>query len=485
MKSVKKNIIFNLMMVLCKIIFPIISFPYAARVLGVENIGKVNYCISVINYFVLFAGLGVNVYATREGVRYRDDKDELSKFAKEVFSINFVSTIVAYILLFGLIISNVFYKHTELMLVCSLNIVFSTFGIEWVYQIVEDYKYISLRTIVIQFISFICLITCVKKREDYIIYAIITVFAAGGNCFANIWQSRKIINWKKRFSLDIKKHFKPILIIFGVSASTSIYLSLDMVMVGVIRDDYEVGLYSAAVKLNSVVKTLITSISSVLLSRLSYYKALNKNEDYIGLLKRGVNTILILVIPASFGIIYLSREIMIIFCGKEFDSAVFACIILSVNMVFSVVDGMIYNQICLPNKLEKQASKATFVGAAGNFVMNLFFVYKWGYEGAAITTLLSEVMVFCILLKVANKVVDMKEVFKSVHQYILSGGLMMLILFFLGNIVHCGTVMRVIMGMIVGGVSYFGALIVVMHNDYVNELIIQVKDRIKSVMRMS
>ena len=477
-RSVVKNIAFNLLRVICGIIFPLISFPYAARVLGVVNIGKVNYCTSVINYFVLFAGLGINVYATREGAKYRDNKEELSKFVKEVLVINIASTIISFAVLFLLVSLHFFDKYIEVLWICSLTIAFTTFKIEWLYQIKEDFKYITIRTIIIQFISFICLFCFVRNRDDYAIYALITVIATGGNCFINLWQSKRIVNWNGHYGYDFRRHFKPLLTIFGVSLSTSIYLSLDTVMVGAIRNDYEVGLYSAAVKLNSVIKTLITSVSTVMLSRLSYYIAKDKRENYAELLKDGINCILILVIPASLGIAFLHEEVIELFCGKEFLNAGIACIILAINMAFSVTDGMLYNQVCLPNGLEKEASYATFIGAGVNFILNLIFIYKWGYIGASITTLISEVIVFGILIRTASKVISLAHIFESSNQFLAAGGIMLTGLCGFSLLMNLKALPHTIISVIVGGCIYISCLLL-----FRNPFLLKCINAVKNIRR--
>ena len=78
------------------IIFPIISFPYASRILLPSGIGKVNFANSIIEYFVMFAALGVVSYATREVAKIRDDNHKLNAFSREILLINFISTAISY-----------------------------------------------------------------------------------------------------------------------------------------------------------------------------------------------------------------------------------------------------------------------------------------------------------------------------------------------------------------------------------------------------
>ena len=426
-KSLKINIFFNMLKALMHIIFPLISFPYAARVLGVDNIGKVQYCNSIVSYFILFAGLGIANYATREGTKYRGNRSELSKFAKEVLSINIISTVISYGVLF--VVAEAFLRdYLSLLIICSFLIAFTTFSIDWIYQIEEDFVYISIRTIAIQFLSLIALFLFVKKADDYIIYTAITVVANGGNCIFNWVHSRKYVDWfDKPEKLDYKQHIKPILLIFSISISASIYLHLDSVMVGAMRGDHEVGLYSAATKLVTVVKSVITSISAVLLSRLSFYAHKNDELKYKTLLKNSINCVLMVAMPCGIGLAILRKEILLLFCGKEFMDAAFASLILSINLIFSVIDGMLYNQVFLPLKLERQASIATIAGAIISFVLNYFFILKWGFSGAAVTTLISECVVFIILSSFASRRVNIRELFENSYQYIAGVGAIVII----------------------------------------------------------
>ena len=153
-KSIKVNMILNAIKGLMSIFFPLISFPYVSKVLGVDNIGRYNFANSIISYFVLFAGLGINTYAIREGARLREKENEFRQFANEMFSINILSTIMSYVLFaLLLIIVPKFQEYKTLLIILSLQIIFKTIGIEWIYSIYEDYAYITLRSIVFQVIS--------------------------------------------------------------------------------------------------------------------------------------------------------------------------------------------------------------------------------------------------------------------------------------------------------------------------------------------
>ena len=96
MKSLKKNSFFSFLNAFSTLIFPIITFPYASRILHPEGIGQVNFAVNTEGIFSLIAGLGIANYATREAARLRENRFELSKFCKEMLTINFLSMFVAY-----------------------------------------------------------------------------------------------------------------------------------------------------------------------------------------------------------------------------------------------------------------------------------------------------------------------------------------------------------------------------------------------------
>ena len=149
---------------------PIITFPYASRVLLPKGIGMVNFANSIVSYFVMIAGLGISGYATREASRLRNDKISLSKFCKEILTINFISTGIAYILfIIALLFIPKLHDYKILLLVSSSSILFTTIGIDWFYTSQEEFKYITIRSFIFQIISLVFLFTFVRSSKDYVL----------------------------------------------------------------------------------------------------------------------------------------------------------------------------------------------------------------------------------------------------------------------------------------------------------------------------
>ena len=192
-KSLSINVLLNTLKTVLGIIFPLITFPYISRVLGVENVGKVNFSSSVVSYFMLIAAFGISTYAIREGAKIRDNRKEFIEFSNQVFTINVLTTVLAYFLLGILIIfSAKIRNYTGLIIILSTAIVFVTIGADWLNTIYEDFGYITVRTLAFQIISLVLMFVFVKESGDYYKYAVITVISSAGGNLCNFFSSKKI-----------------------------------------------------------------------------------------------------------------------------------------------------------------------------------------------------------------------------------------------------------------------------------------------------
>lgn len=417
-RSLKINSVINLIKTILGIIFPMITFPYASRVLGVENIGKVNYANSVVNYFVLIAGLGIATYATREGAKVRDDQEKVNQLCSEVFIINMISTIAAYAGLVVLMFIPMFHGYRTLILIYGATLVFNLVGISWLFNIFEDFLYITVRTVIFQVISLIMLFCFVRTEEDYLVYAgLIVLSSVGANIF-NLFYGRRYIRLFHRSSYNLLKHIKPIFIIFGMSVASTIYLNMDTTMLGVMKGDHDVGLYTAAIKINRIVCSLITSVCTVFIPRLSYYVEKKMKKEFDTLIYQALNYIMCLTIPAAAGLSILSEEIILLFSGMKFIEAVPIMRVICINIVFSVVNGFLTYQIFMPLSKEKETLYATIGGAVVNVILNYFLIKEIGPAGAAMASVIAEMSVFLICRWYMRKFYDSYKLFAELWKYL-------------------------------------------------------------------
>lgn len=420
--EIKKPIIvssvFNIIKTFSSLIFPVITFAYASRILGDVGIGQVNFAKSIVSYFVMFAMLGMNYYGTREGAKLRNDRDAFSKFAHEMLIINGITTIIAYVfLLISLISVPKLQDYRSLLLISSAAILLQGLGLEWMYQAIEEYRYIAIRSVVFQIIAFVALFLFVREKNDVIPYAIITVLAGSGSYLLNFLNARKYIQFRRYDHYEIRGHLKPIFWLFAMVVSIELYTVLDSTMLGFLKGDAAVGRYTAAVKVNKMVISLITAAGSVLIPRLSFYIRHNEGRKLNKLLETFYNYVFLISVPASIGLFMLSDDIIVLFSGNGFISAGLTMKILT-PIVLVIPFSMTTNQQTLiPMGKEKLMLIATSVGAVVNLTLNGFLIPLYAENGAAIATVAAETAVAVISFFNIRKYFGMKKVFCRYWQY--------------------------------------------------------------------
>lgn len=396
-KSVGVNAVLNAIKASLSVIFPLITFPYATRVLGVENLGKVNYSQSIEHYFALIAALGITTYAVREGSKLRDDKTKIEQFTNEVFTLNICTTACSYILLFFLlIVSKKMEEYRLLILLQSLSIIFSTIGVDWLNTIYEDYLLITVRGIITNIASMVVLFLLVKTPEDYYIYAMLTVLTNAIIGISNLYYCRRYTKIKICFDRKIFRHLKSSIIFFANSLAVSIYVSADTTMLGWMVGDYYVGIYAVAVKVYNIIKTMLASLYVVAIPRLSYYVGSHNEDEFKKLYSKILTYLTLLLLPCMAGLISLSKDIILLLSGEEYLEATRTLQILGVALIFSIFGGVVTNCLNIPLKREIVNMRATVISAAVNVVLNIFFISQFKHNGAAMTTVISEFLVFSI-----------------------------------------------------------------------------------------
>lgn len=390
-KSINSNTIFNTIKSVMAVLYPLITSPYVFRVLQTDNIGKINIGNSVVSYVSLVASLGVTTYAIRECSKVRESKEDLSTVSSQIYSINILSTLIAYIALaFVLIFAKPLENYRLLICIQSTTVLFTTFGADWMNTVMEDFRYISIRTILMQVISLILMFVFVHRPEDYMIYAVICVLASSGANVINYFYRKKYCKTKFTWKMDLKHHLPKIMLLFSLILSQTIYVNSDMTILGLIKGDHEAGLYSTAVKIYTIVNTTIASIAWVVIPQLSIHFQ-KKNYDEINkLLKYALNFILVLGIPSICGLEIIAPHLISALAGEEYVDASLSLRILGIALLFSFFGGWVGNMIRIPSGKEKSSLVITSVCALINLVLNLIMIPIWGLNAAAFTTAVSE-----------------------------------------------------------------------------------------------
>ncbi len=442
-KKLGINAVLNSIRTIMTVIFPLITYPYVTRVLQPENIGKLNFASSFIGYFSLIAVLGITIYASREGVQYRDDREKFSRFASQIFTLNLITTVISYCLLtICILLIPKLHEYTVALVIYSFTIIFSTLGMEWIYNVYEDYVHITVRSIVMQAISMILLFVLVRDAKDLYIYASLNVLASVGGNIWNYFRAKKYFYYTISNKKEIFLHLKPSLIFFSSSLAASIYSNIDTTMLGFFKDDWTVGIYSAAVKFYGILKTLILAITNVAIPRLTYYKSQGDEEAFNKLLSKIIKIVVTLLIPMVIGLIIVSEDMVVVLCGEDYLASGRVLQLLSIAILVSIFATIVNGCILIPSRLEKIALRGTVTAAIVNAVLNLPMIPWLGEKGAAITTIIAEASVFIIGWWYARKLVKLEDMKKTVIISIVASLLMFIPSVIIANFVTNSALLR-------------------------------------------
>ncbi len=395
-RSLRRNAILNGIKQSVSILFPLITFPYAARVLGAVEYGRYSFAVSVVNYFSLFAAFGISKLAIREGARIRDDKNKIATFSSNIFTFNLLSTIITYIAMAIMIVfSSKMQGYTVLIIVQSIGIILTTIGVDWINTIFEDFEYITLRHIFVHIIRALLLFAFVKSESDVVIYCAVMVFSSYGGNIINLLYVRKYVKPKISFRFNIRLVAIPACIFFVNSIATTIYVNSDITMLGFYLNDHDVGIYSFSSKLYNVIKYLLDALIIVLVPRLGYLLE-NNHTKYSYYVDRIFKLVLTLTIPIAFFLAFMSDSIIQLVGGYDYSEGVKPLILLSGSVIFALLSSIYCNCLLIINKLEKYTLISTSISAVVNVGLNFLLIPLMGINGAAITTFAAEILNFLI-----------------------------------------------------------------------------------------
>lgn len=477
-KSLGLNAILNSFQGILNIIFPFITFPYVSRVLSVSGMGKYNFSSSIISYFLLIAGLGINTFAVREGAKLRDNREEISKFASKVLTINLISTLISYILLFVLLfVVTRLHEYSIAILLFSIQIVLTTIGVDWLYVIFEEYAYITVRNIIFKLISIVLLFMLVRHSDDYVNYVIVTVIASTGSYIINFIYARRFCDLRLNFGFNYVFYIKPILIIFASTVAVQIYVNSDVTMLGFLKGNYYVGIYNVSVKVYTIIASLLASVLAVTIPRLSMLMGKNKMRQYNKLLLKLVNTLLLIIIPSIFGLIILSKDVVVILGGSKYLSSAPALSILSIAIIFKLFCSVFNNCVLIPAKRESKSLIAFVIAAVINIGLNFILIPIFAECGASFTTVLAEFFAMVINLYYGRDlilpIILNRKTLKNLTSVIIGTLVMSFLCILLGRILHV-LLIRVTIQVLVSIVIYFISL-VVMKNSVALDFIFELK----------
>lgn len=459
-------------------IFPIITFPYTSRILGPEGTGKVNFATSLVSYFVLLSSLGIPLYGIREIARVRDDVKSLKKVAQELFLINLISAVLIQI---GFVVFVVFNEQLNnekyLYFIISTSIVLTAIGVDWLYQGLEKYSYITIRSLILSSISCVLIFLLVKNESDYYMTSCIGVLASMGSSILNFFNAKDYLFSSDYKKLNLKHHLKPLMKVFVMNFLISIYIQLDIVILGFLAPAKNVGYYTSAIKLTKMILAVLTSIGTVLLPRLSNIIANGLVDKFQELIQKSLSVICFLSIPCTFGLIAIRSQIILIFAGSEYLEAA-DCLAISAPIIPMIgITNILGLQILYPLGRDNLVTISVATGAIISLLLNILLIPTHKHLGSAIANLISELIVLVIMFTIVEVNYKIKWPYKSIVKYIISS----IFMFFLVGIIQSMQIsiwLKLLFEIFTGAIIYI-AILYIFNEFIVTQLIIKLSKRQK------
>ena len=412
-KSLKLNFVMNAILTMSSFIFPLISFPYVSRILLPEGTGKVSFATSLIAYFLMFAQLGIPTYGVRACAKVRDDRAGLTRTAQELLIINLVMTAISYTALFlALAFVPRLRSERPLYLLVSLSILFNTLGMEWLYKALEQYTYITLRSIAFKLVALAAMFLLVHSKQDYVIYGGITIFASSASGVMNFIHARKFISLRPVGGWHFRPHLKAVAVFFAMACASTVYTNLDTVMLGFMTGDETVGYYNAAVRIKSILVSIVTSLGTVLLPRASYYVERGQMDRFRQITHKALNFVFLSAVPMTVYFILFAKQGIFLLSGENYAGSVAPMQWIMPTLLFIGLSNILGIQILVPLGRERVVLWSIIAGAVVDVVLNLTLIPGFGAAGAAAATSVAELTVLAVQFIVLGR--QAREGFASV-----------------------------------------------------------------------
>lgn len=478
MKSLKINYLFNLLLTVSNIIFPIITYPYAARVMGANALGLVNFANSFLTYFIILSSLGVPVYGLREIAKIRNNKFELSKLYSELMSISAILSVASSVLYFIIVyLFSTFTKNQFLHGILGISIILNLFSIDWFFTGLEEFKFIAIRGIIIRLLSLILLITLVKKSEDYIIYAALGLLASALANIFNFIISMKYVKYQFN-NLNLLKHVKPIVLYSILAITINMYFNLGITLLGFLSKNEQVANFTVAFRLILLSLTFISSATYTVMPRVSYYLNNDMGDAFIEVFSKVLKFFGMIAFPLALAIFLLSEQFIYIFVGKEFITAGRCFQVLAPVVIISGLSNLVGNNFLLPSRGERQVLYSALAGLTINIIANTIFIPIYGSIGAAISYLLAELTILCYQIVILQK--HHSSIFKLIFyeirytHYIASSVIVGLFIIVLKIVMH-SQFLIMILSLVICPVIYL-IMLMYFEDAILNDLLIKFKN---------
>ncbi|MDR0676024.1 MAG: oligosaccharide flippase family protein [Elusimicrobiota bacterium] len=444
-----KNYLYNVVFQIFSIILPLITTPYVSRIFGPSLIGVYAQTFVIVSYFVLIAGLGVNIYGNREIAFVRDDKNQLNQTFWEIIVMRIITVTVVFVCFIFLLVFYQF-KYKEILLIQSINILAVALDISWFFLGLEDFKTNILRNVIVKLLLLFFIFLLIHDLKDIYLY----VGLMGGATFLGnlvFWPHLKKFIYKPDKPLKLFRHFKSSLILFIPQIMISVYGLVSKNMLAVMDSNKSLGLFENSDKISNAALILVTSSCVVLIPRLANNHAKNDNALVKSMVSKSFDFVSFLAIPITFCLMSVAESFSLFFFGFKFQGI--GIVLFSIAPVIIMIGwkNTLGIQYLISIGKEKDFIISAIIGSLVNILLSFILIPILGAVGAAVSLVISEFLIIVYQAFIIRKDLNIISLFLQTWKYFFAGIVMSLVIKFLSFFTKgiLGLFIQILLGAIV------------------------------------
>ncbi|WP_407429296.1 flippase [Arcticibacter sp.] len=419
--NLRKNLITNLILTSSNALFPIITFPYVTRILSIESYGRIAFIEAFTGYFLLFSALGIPLYGIREIAKIKSNPSGCTKLVLELTCLQLALSLffsLTYLIAAFFIPS--LQDNLDMVKVACLILIGSSFSIEWFFQGIEKFSYITYRSLFTKSLNVLSILLFVNASDDYLVYYMISAATVILNAGWNFAYFLRRFYTEVTVPLSIKNHLKPLLVLFSINISISFYTILDTVILGLLTNSVNVSFYSVPLRFVKIFWTIVSGIGVVIIPRMA--DMFKRDDTYAiqSLIRKSTNIVFLITIPFCAICMAFPQEILSSISSEKYNQAADALRVLSAVPLVIGICNVLGTQFLLPIGQERKILHATIAGLVISLVLNFTLIPSMGYLGASIACLAAESAVCIYIFLVARKYTNVRIDFSLIIQIALS-----------------------------------------------------------------
>lgn len=360
-------------------VFPLITMPYLARVIGADGFGKIAFASAVVVWFQTVADWGFNLTATRDVAQYRDDREKVSQIFSNVLWARCLLMLISGVVLLGLVaIVPYFRENVAVILITSLMIPGYILFPDWMFQALEKMKYTTIFNLLMKLLFTVAVFIFINKREDYVIQPLlstISYFICGIGALYLILHKWGYTLYRPQWK-EIIKTIKGSTDVFINNIMPNFYNSFSVLLLGFFGGPVANGLYEGGNKFPTIFYQFQAVLSRAFYPFLA--RRLDKH-DFFAKLNMSI------AIICAVLIIIVSPWVIKIILGKEFENSIIVMQILSASLVFLSMNFTYGTSYLIIIHKEKPLKNLTFVSSIIGMCVSFPLIFYYSYTGAAIT----------------------------------------------------------------------------------------------------